>query len=82
MNGVEATRRRRESPRRTGEHSSEQSRATKCMTGEIRGEVRSVTLRGGSGTLERCTGHDKGMGRRWWGFGCTGRTPVSAEWAN
>ena len=38
-------------------------------------------MRGGSGTLERCTGHDKGMGRRWWGFGCTGRTPVSADWA-
>jgi hypothetical protein len=45
VNGAEAARRRRESPRRTGEHSGEQSRATKCMTGENRGGVRTVTLR-------------------------------------
>jgi hypothetical protein len=52
MNEAEAARRRRGSPWRTGEYSSEQSHAIKGIPGEIRGGVRSVTLRGGSGTLE------------------------------
>jgi hypothetical protein len=82
MNGAKAIRRWRESPRRTEEHSSEQSRATKCTTGEIRGGVWSVTLRGGSGTLERRSGHDEDASRWRWGFGCTGKTPVSADRAN
>jgi hypothetical protein len=35
MNGAEATRQRRGSPRRTGGHSGAQSRTTKCMTGKL-----------------------------------------------
>jgi hypothetical protein len=50
-------RQQRGSPWPTGEHSSEQSRAAKCMTWEIRGGVRTVTLRGGSRTLERRPRH-------------------------
>jgi hypothetical protein len=64
MNGAETARRWRGSPRRTGEYPGEQSRATKSITGEIRDEVRSITLRGGSGTLERCLGHGEDTGRR------------------
>jgi hypothetical protein len=79
VNGTEAAKRRRGSPRRTREHSGEQSRAAKCITGEIRGGVRMVTLRGGSGTLERHPGHDEGIGRRWWSYG---REPVSVDQAN
>jgi hypothetical protein len=54
----------RGSPRRTGEHSGEQSRATKCKTGKIRGGVRTVTLREDSGTHERRPGHGEGTSRR------------------
>jgi hypothetical protein len=60
MNGAEVARQQRESPQRTREHSGEQSRVTKCKTGENRGGVRSVTLSGGSGTLERRPGHGEG----------------------
>jgi hypothetical protein len=63
MNGAEAARRRRGSPRRIEEYSGEQSHATKGITWEIRDRVRSVTLRGGLGTLERCPGHDEDTGR-------------------
>jgi hypothetical protein len=59
VNGAKASRRRRESPRRTVEHSDEQSHAAKCMTGEIRGGVRTVTLRGALGTLEWCPGTER-----------------------
>jgi hypothetical protein len=79
MNGAETTGRWRGSPRRTGEHSGEQSRATKCKTGEIRGRVRSVTLRGGSGILERRQGRGKGASRRWRSYD---REPVSVDQAN
>jgi hypothetical protein len=65
-------RRWRGSPWRTGEHSSEQSQESKCKTGEIRGGVRSVTLRRDSGAHERCPRHDKGLGRRQRLFGCKG----------
>jgi hypothetical protein len=76
MNGAVATRRRRESPQRIGEHSSEQSRATKCKTGEIRGGVRTVTLRGSTGTLEWCLGHYENASQ--WRRSC-GRETVSAN---
>jgi hypothetical protein len=62
MNGAKATRRQRERPRQTREHSGEQSRVTKCLAQKIRGGVRTVTLRGGSVTLERRSGHGEGMG--------------------
>jgi hypothetical protein len=39
VNGTEAT------GRRTGEHSGEQSRASKCKIGENKGGARTVTLR-------------------------------------
>jgi hypothetical protein len=48
----------------TGGYSGEQSRITKGRPGEIRGEVRSVTLREGSRTLERHPGHGEVTGRR------------------
>jgi hypothetical protein len=60
MNGAEATRWWKGSPRWTREHFGEQSCVAKCMIGESTGGVRSVTLREGSGTLERCPGHNEG----------------------
>jgi hypothetical protein len=81
MNGAEAARRWRGNPRRTGEYSGEQSRATKGIPGEIRGGVRSVTLRGGSGTLERRPGHGEDTGRWQRGRERTGeRGPRETEW--
>jgi hypothetical protein len=77
--GGEATGRWRGNPRRTGESSGEQSRATKCKTSKIRGEVRTVTLREDSGTHERCPRHGEGTGRRRWSCGSE---PVSADLAN
>ena len=56
MNRAKTTRRRRESPWRTREHSGEQSHVTKCKTGENRGEVRTVTLREDSGGHKRSPG--------------------------
>jgi hypothetical protein len=79
MNGAEATRRRRWSPWWFEESSGEQSRATKGIPGEIRGGVRSVTLRGGSGTLEWRLGHDEDMGRRRRSCGGAEREPVSVD---
>jgi hypothetical protein len=76
MNEVEAARRQRGSPRQTRKYSGEQSRATKGIPGEIRGEVRSVILRGASGTLERRSGHGEDTGRRRWS--CGGE-PVSVD---
>jgi hypothetical protein len=57
------------SPWRTGELSSEQSRASKCKTGENKGGVRMVTLRGVSGTHERRPGHGEDTGRQRWSCG-------------
>jgi hypothetical protein len=53
------------SPWQTGEHSGEQSRASKCKTGENKGGARTVTLREVSGTHERRPGHGEDTGRRW-----------------
>jgi hypothetical protein len=50
-----------------------------CMTGKIRGGVRTTTLRGGLGTLEWRLGHGEGTGRQ---RRCCGREPVSADQAN
>jgi hypothetical protein len=44
------------------EHSGEQSRATKCKTGEIRGGDRTITLREDSGTHEQRPGHSEDTG--------------------
>jgi hypothetical protein len=41
-----------------------------------------LTSSGDSGVLEQRRGRREASGRRWWGFSCTGRTPVSADWAN
>jgi hypothetical protein len=78
----EAAGRWRGSPRQTGEHSGEQSRASKCNTGENKGGVRTVTLRGGSGTLDRRSGHDKDAGRQRQNCGCVRKAPMSADQAN
>jgi hypothetical protein len=67
------------SPRRTGEHSDEQSRATKCKTGENRGWVRTVTLREDSGAHKWRPGHGEGTGRRQRSYGSE---PVSVDRAN
>jgi hypothetical protein len=61
MNEAETTRLRKGSPRRTGEHSSEQSHVTKCKTWENRGGVRTVTLREDSGAHKRSQGHGEGL---------------------
>jgi hypothetical protein len=45
-------------------YSGEQSRATMGRPGEIRGGIRSVTLREGSGTHEQCPGHSEDKVRR------------------
>jgi hypothetical protein len=79
MNAAETTRRQRGSPRRTEEHSGEQSRAAKCKTRGNRGRVRTITLREDSGAHERRPGHDKDTGRRW--RNCGGE-PVSVDQAN
>jgi hypothetical protein len=79
MNRAEMTRRWRGSPRRTGEHSGEQSRATKCKTGENRGGVRKVTLREDSGAHKRRQGHGENTGRRRRSYDSE---PVSADRAN
>jgi hypothetical protein len=79
MNRAKTTRRRRESPWRTREHSGEQSHVTMCKTGENRGEVRTVTLREDSGGHKRSPGHDEDMGRRRWSYG---NEPVSTDRAN
>jgi hypothetical protein len=50
--------------RRTGGYSNKQSCTTKGIPGEIRGGVRSVTLREGLRTHERRPGHDEDTGRR------------------
>jgi hypothetical protein len=76
MNEAETTRQRRGSPRWTGEHSGEQSRATKCKTEENRGEVRTVPLGKDPGAHKRHPGHGEDMGR-WWRSG--GSEPVSAD---
>jgi hypothetical protein len=76
MNEAETTRQRRGSPRRPGEHSDEQSCATKCKTDENRGEVRTVTLGKDPGAHKRRSGHGEGMGRRW---RSGGSEPVSAD---
>jgi hypothetical protein len=78
-NGAEATRRQRGSPRRIGGYSGEQLRATKGKPGEIRGRVRSVTLREGSGTHERRPGHGVGTGRRRRSCGEAERGQVSMD---
>jgi hypothetical protein len=44
------------SPQWTEEHSCEQSRESKCETGENKGVARTVTLREVSGTHERWRG--------------------------
>jgi hypothetical protein len=72
MNGAKAARRWRGSPWRIEDYSGEQSRATKCMTGEIRGRVRLVTLSGGSGTLERRPRHGEDTGQWRWSRERTG----------
>ena len=76
MNGAEVARRRKGSPQWTGEYSGKQLRATKGIQGEIRRDVRSVTLRGGL-TLKRCLGHGEDTGR--WRRSCdwTERESVS-----
>jgi hypothetical protein len=63
VNGTEAARTAEGSPRRTGEHSSEQLRASKCKIGENKGGARTVTLREVSGTHERWSGHGEDTGR-------------------
>jgi hypothetical protein len=78
-NGAEATRRWRWSPRRTGGYSGEQSCATKGIPGEIRGGVRSVTLREGSRTHERRPGHGEDTDRRRRSCGGAEREPVSVD---
>jgi hypothetical protein len=52
------------SPRRSGEYSGEQSRASKCKIGENKGMAGMISLREVSGTHERWPGHGEGMGRR------------------
>jgi hypothetical protein len=79
VNRTEAARLWRGSPRRIVKHSGEQSCAAMCMTGKIRGGVRTTTLRGGLGTLEWRLGHGEGTGRQ---RRCCGREPVSADQAN
>jgi hypothetical protein len=79
MSGAEAGRHRRGSPRRTGECSSEQSRATKGISGENRGGVRLVTLRKGLETHERHAGHNEVPGRWWQSYGGAEREPVSVD---
>jgi hypothetical protein len=64
------------SPRRTGEYSGEQSRASKCETGENKGRARTVILREVSGTHKRWPGHCEGMGRR---RRSCGSEPVSVD---
>jgi hypothetical protein len=78
----EAAGRQRESPRRTREHSGEQSRASKCKTGENKGGVRMVTMRGGSGTLERRPGHGEDAGRWRRNYGGVRKALVSMDQAN
>jgi hypothetical protein len=78
-NEGEATRRWRGSPRRTEQHSGDQLRATKHMTGDNRGGVMTVTLREVSGTHERCPRHGEDAGRRRWS--CDSEL-VSADQAN
>jgi hypothetical protein len=77
--GAEAGKRWRGSPRRTGEYSDKQSRATNGIPGEIRGEVRSVTLREGSRTHERCPEHGVDTGRRRWSCDGAESGPVSMD---
>jgi hypothetical protein len=66
-----------EQPNGGANHSSEQQGST----WDIKGMGELLTSRGNSRALEQRRGRMDALGRRWRGFGCTGRTPVSVDWA-
>jgi hypothetical protein len=70
------------SSRRTRGYSGEQSRASKCESGENKGGARTVTLRGVPGMHDRKLGRGEDVGRRRRLSGCARSAPVNADWAN
>jgi hypothetical protein len=70
-----------EQPNGGANHSGERLRGQQGITQEIKGVGELLTSRGDSGALEQRWGHMEAFGRRQRSSGCTGRRPVSVDWA-
>jgi hypothetical protein len=70
------------SSQRARGYSDEQSRTGKCETRGIKGDARSLTLKGVPRMHECKLGHDEGAGRRRQLSCCARSAPVSAGRAN